>query len=338
MQSPRTVGIAFVTALASLATSPLAHADDSAAAQSLFDQAKKEMAAKDYASACPKLEESLRLQEGIGTLLNLASCYEHAGKLASAWSKYLEVATRARAAGQAARARIGKERADALAPKLSNLVVDVPGATHPDGLEVRRDGTVVGPAEWGVAIPADAGTHTIEASAPGHKPWSQTVVVADGATTAHVSVGDLAPLPVSHVEATPVASAPEPSPAPPPPDVASEPEHSTKTLKIAAVVAGGLGVVGVGLGTAFGIISLGDHNDAAKVCPPPGPCMTADQADLWRKAHDAGNVSTIAFIAGGVGLAAGSVMWVVATRKNKHKDAYGELVVGPASAAWREVW
>ena len=176
MQSPQMVGIVFLTALASLATSPLAHADDSAAAQSLFDQAKKEMAAHDYADACPKLEESLRLQEGIGTLLNLASCYEHAGKLASAWSKYLEVATRARAAGQAARARIGRERADALAPKLSNLVVDVPGATHPDGLEVRRDGTVVGARGVGHRDPRRCG----HAHHRGVCPWPQTLVADRG--------------------------------------------------------------------------------------------------------------------------------------------------------------
>ncbi len=336
MQSPRITRVAVVTALAGFTASPLARADDSAAAQSLFDQAKKEMAAHDYADACPKLEESLRLQEAIGTMLNLADCYERAGKLASAWSKYLEVSSKARAAGQTARARIGRERAAALAPKLSSLIVDVPGATHPDGLEVRRDGTVVGSAEWCVAIPADAGTHTIEASAPGRKPWSQTVVVADGATTARVTVADLTPLPVKQEE-LPTASAPVEPSSPLPVDVPSESAHASG-LKVAAVVVGGLGVVGVGLGTAFGLISRGDHDDAANACPPPGPCANASGADLWRNAYHFGNASTVAFVIGGVGLAAGTVMWVVAVKTTKHKDASAELVVGPGSVGWRGVW
>jgi hypothetical protein len=336
MQSPRLTGVAVLTALAGFTASPLVFADDSAAAQSLFDQAKKEMAAHDYAEACPKLEESLRLQEAIGTMLNLADCYERAGKLASAWSKYLEVASKARAAGQAARARIGRDRAAALAPKLSSLVVDVSGVTHPDGLEVRRDGTVVGSAEWGVAIHADAGTHTIEASAPGRKPWSQTVVVADGATTARVTVGDLAPLPVKQEELATASTPVEPS-SPPPLDVPKEPAR-TSGLKVAALVAGGLGVVGVGLGTAFGLISRGDHDDAVTACPPPGPCANTGGADLWRKAYDFGNASTVAFVVGGVGLAAGTVMWVVAVKTSKHKDASAALVVGPGSVGWREVW
>src|ERR1700685_1939228 len=105
MHSLRRTGLVVVAALAGIAGSTIAHADDSAAAQALFDQAKKAMAAHRYADACPKLEESLRLEEGVGTLLNLADCYEHEGKLASAWSKYIEVASKARAAGQSARAR-----------------------------------------------------------------------------------------------------------------------------------------------------------------------------------------------------------------------------------------
>jgi hypothetical protein len=334
MQRLRTSGLVLLTTLAGIAVSSVARADDSAAAQALFDQAKKAMAAHRYPEACPKLEESLRLQEAVGTLLNLADCYEKEGKLASAWSRFLEVATKARAAGQLARARIGHDRAAALAPKLSNLVIDVV-ASRAEGLEIRRDGTLVGEAEWGAAIPADAGTHTIDATAPGRKPWSETVLVTDGATTARVSVPDLERIPVEPRAPT---AAPVPESVPPEPIATpSEPHRHGNGLKIAAIVVGGLGVAGVGVGSAFGLISLVDHNDASKICPAPGPCSGPDGVAAWHKAYDAGNVANIAFIAGGAGLAAGTVLWILSA-KSSHGDTTGQLLVGPGSVAWKAAW
>src|SRR5579864_7101037 len=161
----KSTGALMIALGATTLAAPSARADEIVSAQALFDQAKKAMTAHDYATACPKFEASLKLQEALGTLLNLALCYEKDGKLASAWSRFLEVAAKARAAGQTDRARIGRDRAAALAPKLSNIVLDVPPASRIDGLEIRRDGVPVEQAEWGSAIPADAGPHTIEASA-----------------------------------------------------------------------------------------------------------------------------------------------------------------------------
>jgi hypothetical protein len=49
------------------------------------------------------------------------------------------------------------------------------------GLSVKRDGTEVGRAVWGVAIPVDRGQHTVVANATGKPTWTKTVdVVGDG--------------------------------------------------------------------------------------------------------------------------------------------------------------
>jgi thioredoxin-like negative regulator of GroEL len=74
----------------------LARADDTAGAQALFNDGKKLMTSGKYADACPKLEESQRLAPAIGTKFNLADCYEHTGRLASAWAAFLSVAAAAR--------------------------------------------------------------------------------------------------------------------------------------------------------------------------------------------------------------------------------------------------
>ena len=110
------------------ASSP-ARADNVPAAQALFDQAKKAMAAHNYAEACPKLEESLRMQEAVGTLLNLADCYEQNMQLASAWAKFHEVAARAHRAGRADVEQMANDRVRQIQERLSFLTIVIPRDT-----------------------------------------------------------------------------------------------------------------------------------------------------------------------------------------------------------------
>src|SRR5262249_22023417 len=151
-------------------------------------QGKKLMAQGKYAEACPVLEESQRLDPGGGTLLNLGDCYEHQGKFATAWAKFLEAAAAAKASNNAERERVARERATNLRPRVSNILIEVGGASTPPGFEIKRDGAAVGRAQWGIPMPADPGPHTISASAPGKKTWETTVVVGLSARTITFSV------------------------------------------------------------------------------------------------------------------------------------------------------
>src|SRR5580698_2670520 len=108
--------------LAALAFAPDARAQsssDQAAAEALFKQGRDLMASGQYAEACPKLAESERLDPAPGTLLNLATCYERNGQVASAWVTYKEAATVARKADQPERAQLARRKAAELEPKLS---------------------------------------------------------------------------------------------------------------------------------------------------------------------------------------------------------------------------
>src|SRR5262245_44783101 len=97
----------------------------SAAAQALFDEGKALMAAGKAAEACPKLEESQKLDPSSGTLVNLALCYEQTGRFASAWTAYRDAAGSAKASGNVDRERGARERAAAVQPKVSKLVIHV---------------------------------------------------------------------------------------------------------------------------------------------------------------------------------------------------------------------
>ena len=149
-----------------------------AAAQAHFDEGRQLAASGDYAAACPKLVESLHLDPTIGTRFYLAECFEHAGKLASAWTYYLEAADAAKAAGQKGREKFANDRAEALRPRVPRLALKVPDAARAvAGLSLTRDGVAVGEAQWGTPIPVDLGAHTIAASAPGKQPWTARIDV-----------------------------------------------------------------------------------------------------------------------------------------------------------------
>ena len=57
-------------------------------ADALFREGRALMKKGDYATACPKLEESYRLDPAAGTGINLGDCFEKQGKVASALLAY----------------------------------------------------------------------------------------------------------------------------------------------------------------------------------------------------------------------------------------------------------
>jgi serine/threonine-protein kinase len=309
--------LTLITFLATVGVSPAvqAQASNNAAAQTLFDTARALMKKGNYAEACPKLEESQRLDPGSGTLLNLGVCYEHLGLTASAWTTFIDAAASAKAAGKADRMKSAQQHADALAPRLARITIRVT-VDKIAGLEVRRDGTIIRPAQWGTAIAADPGPHTIAVTAPGYNAWQTTVTLHD-AKSETVTVPELALAP-------PVKSAKAAEPvkpkegatakgAPAPADSAeTNPGQGQRTV---ALVAGGIGIVGVAVGTVFGFRSKSAHDDAAAYCNGT-ECTDPRGVELSNKARTAGNVSTAAFILGSVGLAAAGVLWFTAPQSN----------------------
>jgi hypothetical protein len=259
--------------------------------------------------ACAKFAESNRLSPGPGTMLNLGACYEKSGQTASAWAIYADAASAAGKANRKDWAARAKVRMAALAPDLSKLTIAVPADSKMDGLEVKRDGIVVGASSWGVSIPVDPGAHVIAATAPGHKSWSTDVQV--GAKKDQVAVS----VPALEVDPTAVAPPPPVQPLEPPTQSAAPPpEDSTRgnPQRYIGIGVGAVGVVGIGLGAVFGILANGKKSDAKPDCNADlSACNDAGVADM-QNARSKATISTIGFIAGATLLAGGVVLFVTA--------------------------
>ena len=309
-------------------TAPAAHADDRATAQELFQQGKDLLAAGKAAEACTKFAAAADLVQTAGVRLNLASCYEKIGRTASAWTRYDEALTIAERAGDSAAATFASSAKSALTPRLSYITVAVPPSSVLAGLEVTRDGEKLPQAAWGVPVPVDPGDHMLGATAPGHEPW--TIKTSVQAQSAKIEIA----VPVLAVSATPPPQSAQPAPgAAPAPD--ATPARSGglfsgpgATQREIALVAGGLGVVGIGIGSVFGaeMLSKKQTNIGGGFCSTPG-CGTQSQS-----AVSAGNLATVGWIAGGVLIAGGAVIWLTAPSAKATTTAALVPLGGPGGA------
>lgn len=308
----------YAATLASALLAPAAaHAQGAgsqAEAQALFDAGRKLMDAGKYAEACPKLEASQKLDPGAGTLLNLASCYEKNGQTASAWVSYTDAATASSASGHADWAAKAKARVDALAPHLPRLVLSM--KTVPDGVEIKRDGKPIALGALNTSLPVDPGEHVIDVAAPGKNPW-RSRVTAKADETAQVDVPAL-----EDAQATGGAATPAPAPA------------RGGAQRVLGLVLAGVGVAGVGVGSAFGIDAASKKDVATdpRYClPVPGGPTHCNQqgADTLDGARTSATISTIAIVAGGVLVAGGLVLFFTAPKSPAEAKTAVRLVPAP---------
>jgi serine/threonine-protein kinase len=311
------------------------------AAEALFEDARNLVAAGKYADACPKFAESQRLGPSVSTQLNLANCWEKLGRTASAWATYREAASAASAAGRKDYLSTALRRADALAPKLARLTVTV--AQPIAGLQVRRDGLAVDAAEWGTAIPVDTGPHVVDASAPGHRPWSVTVAFEQDGTQATASVPALEELPPeaqaaaadsAGTVAPPMTAAAAATPAA---DTERSP-HAGNGQRIAGGVVAGLGVAGIGVAVGLALAAKSKYNDSVNQCEPNNPNLCTPTGVSQR--DDARSEGTVASVVMGIGAAAVVAGGIVFFTAPHAKSSSAALVVMPtlgglvAKGAW----
>lgn len=282
-------------------------AEDKAAAEALFEEALALVQKGEIAPACERFAESQRRDPQLGTLLYLATCHEQQGKTATAWVEFKDALSQAEQASKADRVKQAQEgvaRVEAVLARI-RLQVTAPAAGQVvtvNGREVRT---------FDAALPYDPGTITVEAKAPGKKPFSTTVTLAAGPGTTDVEIPALTQAAVV-----------------PPDQPRREDPPRDHTL---AYIVGGTGLGVVALGFVFGGVAMAEQSSADEACD--GRFCTQegldghDRADAWAWA------SNITIGVGAAAVATGVVLFFVGpelspAEPRRPADAWMMPVVG----------
>jgi hypothetical protein len=310
-----------VTAAAVLlaATPARAQAEDQAAARALFTEGRNLAKAGQYDRACPKFEAASKLYAGSGVLLNLADCYEHTHRTASAWTEFGEAQAAAARSGRPADEAEARRRQAALEPRLSRLSIHVANAAP--GLTVKRDGRPLDPAAWDEAIPVDPGAHVVTAEAPGRSPWSMSIDVSEQPKTVTADVPELAAIET----ATPATAAPSGGTDTAATTASSaaaslDDPHRGNAQRAVGWAAIGIGAVGLGVGGILGLVAKSQYTKAEGEAQPGR--LTDSQ-----RAVNAGNAATVVVAVGGAVAAAGIVVWLTAPHARVAVGTNGSEVV-----------
>ncbi|WP_437818641.1 hypothetical protein [Sorangium sp. So ce1078] len=322
--------VALALVLCPLAAAAPAAAQDSAAAESLFNRGLADMEAGRYEAGCAAIAESHRIEPKLGALFTLAICESRWGRVAAAFTHFGEYLAQVerlspeQKSRQGERPKVARQERDKLAPLVPELSLALPPGA-PAGTVVKRDGRVVESAALGASVPVEPGEHVVSTQAPGGPVWETRIQLAQGEKKqVELQVKD--------------ASAP--------------PADGLSGRRAAMVVAGGVGVAGLVLGGITGALTLGKKSVVEEHCGSGigvSDETSCDQTgmDAAESASTTGLVSTIGFGVGLAGLGAAAVLYLTEPEPSETtagatstRIRAGVLAAGPqgvvlgASGAW----
>ena len=256
-------------------------------AQSLFVEGRAAMERGDFPTACARFSASLALMTRASTLLNLAQCETHEGQLVNA-AKHSSQGIDLLPADDE-RLAISKERAAALARRLSHLTVKLT-ATAPPGTRVEVDSVDTGVAALLAGLPENPGRHVIVLFVPGQADQRSTVDLAEGdARTVTLTVQEIA-----------VAEGAKPG-------VGKGSSGSRK--RTVGFILGGIGVAGLVAAGVTGGLLVSRHSAITTDCP--GKVCSSAGLDLIASTKPLNVVNGVAWGVGLAGLAGGVVLVVL---------------------------
>jgi hypothetical protein len=302
-----------VALVAAVGIAPVvAHAQDEGAApskaQQLFDQGLKDMLEGRYEAACAALAQSYEIEPLAGGMFTLAECELKAGKLLTARGHYqrymalFDALPADRQATQQGRRERAIQQIAAIDERAPTIILRLP-SDAPASTTVTFDGEPVAPETLTHARRVDPGAHRVVVTLPTGASREHVYTVAEQDREAFTLE-----LPESS-ETTSTTS-------------------EWTTMHTGALVAGGIGVVGLLVGGVTGGLVFAEKSTISDNCN--GPRCNAEGKDAGDTAQGLATVSTIGFALGGVGLATGAILWLLAPDGPSSADGDGH-----GDTAWR---
>jgi hypothetical protein len=298
--------------------------------------------------AIPHFLESIRLDKQAKGLVNLADCEQATGKYVAAQAHFVEARDLARQQSLGPIGKLAEERLQALEQRMPKLTIKLAGDA-PSSSVVTKDGVELRAISLGIPLPVDPGAHVIEVHGGGfEKRYEVTLSEKENRQL------DVSPAGGTRKESppnAPAAAAPTPpgdSPAASTPAAAaaanpsadrgaSMSATSSSSQRTIGFIVGGVGIVGLGVGTVFALQTSSKNSDAEGLCTASAPChgdgLTQYQ-DAIDGARQARTLSAIGFAAGGIGLAAGAILILTAPSTSASSAATRP----PGTSTGLQVW
>lgn len=267
-----------------------------------------------WADAKERFAAVLAIRVSPKVLFSLAQTEEHLGQVASASADYGRALDGAKAAGTSDVVVAAEQARKAIAPRVPHVRVHVDGARAP---AATLDGQ---PIAVNTDVAVDPGPHRVVVSAPGMREASAMVTISERqdleVPIRLQAVGE--PVVMEPIVSTPVSlpSAPKETVGP-----------RAGPWRAIGVVVTAVGVVGLGVGTYFGIDAK-SKNDQSNTSGCVGDNCTPAAAQIRRDALWSASASTAAFIVGGVVAATGIVVWLVAPSNDKARVGVTPVALG----------
>jgi hypothetical protein len=202
---------------------------------------------------------------------------------------------------------------------IPTIVFELKDGTGPDirAARVRMDGELLTERLGGGALAVDPGEHRFQFELPGRLPFQAQLVIRESEKERHELV-----------------TWPQSSSGKVVPPRANESHHAKlSSQQVSAIAAGTIGVVGVSVGTVFGLEAISKKQSAQDVCPA-SKCPTEEGVNRWGDAKSAGNVATAAFIVAGVGFLGAAVLWFTDSSARDNV----QIGLGPSSLQVKGAW
>jgi hypothetical protein len=192
-------------------------------------------------------------------------------------------------------------------------------------VKVQMDGRPFADRLDGIAIAADPGEHTFTFEAAGHSAATQRLVLREGekGRRERIILASNSPA-TTRIAAAPGPVAPLQSP---PVEIGAQ--------RWLALVAGGVGVIGLGASATLALLAKSKSDDANAVCPNV-VCPVPQAVNMNHDAIILGNTAMVVFVASAASVGAATVLWLTAKPTSRRPSA--AVALGPSTLVVRGTW